>query len=386
MTGPVSAAIGKESSSRTAFQASSRHNNFDFLRFLLAVIVIHTHSYALCGAEYTGFLQRLRHLDFGGAWLAVNGFFAISGFLIAGSWMKSPSLGEYLRRRALRIYPGFIACTVLCVVLVGPLGGADLGSYFGDWRTYAFFQPLILGPTASLPGVFTSVPWHGVVNASLWTIRFELFCYLLLATLGLSGALRRPRVILALFAVALACQFAEQHEWPTRWNMVFPLAGDLWELPRLIVFFLAGATLFVYRNRIPLDGRLATACVLALSVAFYVRATTLLLPVCGVYLLFYFAFSPRVGLQHFGKHGDFSYGMYLYAFPIQQLLVHHFSGVRSPILLTLLALPLTFGAAFMSWHLVEKPFLALKKKRHPSTGSAGDETPMAAAAVSAPTT
>lgn len=364
-------------------QGSSRFNNFDFLRFLLAAIVIHTHSYALCGVEHKGLVERLQHFDIGGAWLAVNGFFAISGYLIAGSWMKSLSLRDYLRRRALRIYPGFVSCILFCVLIVGPLGGADLHSYFSDWRTYLFFQPLLLGPTSSLPGVFSSVPWQNTVNASLWTIRFELLCYLLLAILGLVGALRRP-IILALFSIAVACQIAEQHQWPSRWNMVFPLVGDLWELPRLIVFYLSGMVVFVYRDSIRFDGRMAVLCTFALAIAFYLHSTTLLLPVCGVYLLFYFAFSPRIKLQRFGKHGDFSYGMYLYAFPIQQLLIYHFAGLRTPVLLTILAVPLTFCAAFISWHIIEKPFLALKKSRHLMPGPSGHDK-YTAAIVSVPT-
>src|SRR5216117_1311503 len=105
--------------------SQTRYNNFDFLRFAMACIVIHTHSYVLAGVAYTGNLQRLKHLDFGGASMAVNVFFLISGFLIASSFQNSASALHYLKKRMLRIYPGFAASLAFCIFIVGPLAGVQ---------------------------------------------------------------------------------------------------------------------------------------------------------------------------------------------------------------------------------------------------------------------
>ena len=174
----------------------SRSNNLDVLRFLLACVVIHSHSFMLTGHEYASLRQKLIHLQFGGGGYAVDFFFMLSGFLVANSWLHSRGLGDYLKRRTLRIYPGFIVCLAFCVFVAGPLGGADLKTYFANPQTWSFFAPLILGPLGVLPGVFTDAPWRGVVNVPLWTIRFEFLCYLLLAAIGMAGLLRRRRLVL----------------------------------------------------------------------------------------------------------------------------------------------------------------------------------------------
>ena len=120
----------------------SRANNLDILRFFLACVVIHSHSYMLTGHEYVSLKQKFIHLQFGGGRFAVDFFFMLSGFLVANSWLHSRGFFDYLKRRTLRIYPGFFVCLggVLCVFVVGPLGGANLKSYFKTAETYTFFD------------------------------------------------------------------------------------------------------------------------------------------------------------------------------------------------------------------------------------------------------
>lgn len=347
-----------------AAAASARSNNFDFLRFLMACIVIHTHSYHMVGILTRGLKQRLTTLDLGGAWIAVDVFFLISGFLITNSFLHSKSLSHFLKKRALRIYPGFIAAILFCILLVGPLGGAladaSLPAYLSNPKTWAFALPLLFAPVQHLPGVFTTVPWTGSVNDSLWTIRFELLCYTLPALLGLLGLLRSRTAVAAIFALAIATQTLQVLQIPHNWTMVYPWVGDIWELPRFLTYFLAGITYYLWRDRIPLRRSLLTAALALIALGFATNLSTVALPLALPYVVFYAAFSKRLPLNHFGKYGDFSYGMYLYAFPVQQLLVdHHLVGQR-PILLTALAFLITLGLAILSWHFVEKPFLRLK--------------------------
>jgi peptidoglycan/LPS O-acetylase OafA/YrhL len=341
----------------------SRSNNFDFLRFAMACLVIHTHSYAITGTTYPTRLQTLLHLDFGGAPLAVNVFFLISGFLISSSFNSSATTLHYLQKRFLRIYPGFFVALAFCVFAVGPLSGVDLSTYFRNPQTYKYFFPLFFAPLQPLPGAFAGAPWPDMVNSSLWTIRFEIFCYLLPPLLALLGIFRYRSAILALFLTAIVAQNVEVHQIPNQWTLFFPWFGNVWELPRFLMYFLAGMTFYAWRDRIRLSPILLLLSIPGFCIGMvHPDLKNTIFPISLTYLIFYIAFTPRIPLQHFGRHGDFSYGMYLYAFPVQQLLVRHVPIARNPLLLTPIAFVATFSLAFLSWHLVEHPCLKLKNK------------------------
>jgi len=340
----------------------SRANNLDALRFVLACVVIHSHSYLLTGHDYHSLRAKAMHLQIGGGWLAVDFFFMLSGFLVCNSWLHCRGLGDYLKRRTLRIYPGFVAALAFCVFIVGPLGGADLARYFRNGQTWAYFRPLLLGPLGNLPGVFANAPWAGQVNVPLWTIRFEFICYLVLAAMGLAGLLRRRRIVLAMFLVMAAGYAAQLHGWPQPWPATAPYFGAVDEFPRFIVFFLAGAAFYLYREHIPQSGLLAMLALCGVALGAATGTTQIALPFCGAYLIFYLAFHRTLRVHHFARRGDFSYGMYLYGFPVQQLLVRYLPAANHPLILTMLSLVGALLLAALSWHGVEKPFLKLKRK------------------------
>ncbi len=375
----------------------SRSNNLDVLRFLLACVVIHSHSFMLTGHEYTSLRQKLIHLQFGGGGYAVDFFFMLSGFLVANSWLRSRGLGDYLKRRVLRIYPGFIVCLAFCVFVVGPLSGVDLKAYFTSAQTYAFFRPLILGPLGVLPGVFADAPWPGVANVPLWTIRFEFACYLLLAVIGMAGVLRRRRMVVAIFVAALAVFAIQKFERSEIYPLELPLLGAIEEVPRFVAFFFGGVVFYLYRDVIPQSGGLALAALAGLGLGAGFHCFDIALAICGTYLIFYVGFHPGIRFHNFAKHGDFSYGMYLYGFAVQQLMVRHVPLARHPLMLTLLAVCGAFALAMLSWHFVEKPFLKFKNARgkvvvhgaaplnieFPETAAIGKEAPQSVAHKSA---
>lgn len=339
--------------------SEGRDNNFDFLRFFFAALVIFSHSFAMLyngtWYAYDPLLHWTRgQAAFGGG--AVDGFFLISGFLITKSWERSRGMGDYAQKRALRILPALAVVLVVTVFVLGPLATSlPLASYFHSPWTYTYFTFMgtrNLHLTDQLPGVFTHNPLLYRVNGSLWTIRCEALCYLMVAVLGLLHCYRRPALVLLASVAAVAVTALGARHLATM--------GDWADSFRVLIYFLWGMTFYLYRGVIPYSRALLLACLAGLVVSDLVGILPYTLPLLGAYGLFYTAFSPGLRLQGFARRGDFSYGLYLYAFPIQQLLVSHFRPVWNAETLTLAAFLLAGLCAVLSWHGVEKRWLRRK--------------------------
>ena len=352
-----------------------RANNFDVMRFALASAVIFSHAYPITlGGEtyangkvewdaYEPVFQLTGHQASLGDF-AVNGFFLLSGFLIAHSFLHSSSLIGYLWKRVLRIYPAFLVATLLTALVA--------------WHTGAFspFAADHVGDAALLNsyravGDLTTNPLPDEANGSLWTIRYEFGCYLAVAAVGLVGALRSRWIALGLAVLFTLSAFGLEltgktlgwttfgvPEGPAGQLAYFTGSPHFW--PRLLSFFFAGVAFHRWRDALPhnnlLGGLSAGGFVAALLLP---HGVALLAPAALTYLLFWIAYHPKIKLQGFGRHGDFSYGIYLYAFPIQQLLVWH-GLTGGPWTNALLTLPLAVLAGAASWHGVEKWFMKLK--------------------------
>ena len=351
-------------SSKTFGQLDAgRDNNFDFLRFFFASLVIFSHSFAMLydGTWYA--YDPLLHLTrgqtaFGGG--AVDGFFLISGFLITKSWERSRGIGDFVQKRVLRILPALVVVLLVTVFLLGPLATRlPLASYFQSHQTYRYFTfmgTVNLHLTDRLPGVFTHNPLSYRVNGSLWTIRLETICYILVAVLGLLRCYRRPVIVLLASVAAVAV---------TALHAGHPAAEGNWQGSiHVLIYFLWGMTFYLYRNTIPASWALLAACLAGLVASDLTNILPYTLPPLGAYVLFYIAYSPGLRLKSFAKHGDFSYGLYLYAFPIQQLLVSYFRPDLNAGTLALSAFVLAGGCAVLSWHGVEKRWL--RRKATPS--------------------
>ena len=344
-----------------------RCNNFDFLRFFLAVTVLFSHSYPLLtGTRLTEPLYRATRGQMEAGAAAVDGFFVISGFLIAQSWMQGRGLADFIRKRFLRIYPGLAAALLFCVLVVGPLTGVNLAAYCHDpaaWR-YVWSPLLLWNVQPGLPGVFLHNPFAGAVNGSLWTIPYELKCYVPVVVLGLLGLYRRRAFVLLLFV----CVFSFYNAEPFLPLRHFHALLDRDFLPRLVTYYLAGMTAYFYREKLPHSRRLLACSLFALAATFQ-WGLSLTLPVFGTYCLLHLAFSRTLRLQSFARFGDISYGLYLYAFPVQQLLVCRLPHALSPLTLFLLALPCTCLLAALSRRWVERPFLKRRTAPAPATQS-----------------
>lgn len=327
-------------------------NNFDAIRFGLAALVIFSHSFPLLsGSNATEPLYRLTggQASLGG--VAVEGFFILSGFLVTHSWARSDGIRAFLLKRARRIYPAFAVLSILSLLLVVPVACRIPFGTLPDGPLWREAASLALLRGVEPPGAFPQNSIHAI-NGSLWSIPKEAGCYVGTAILGLAGALRRRACVPALLIAAILASLAFRI-----WNLSY---GALWA--HVLPYFLAGMCVYLYRDRIPITTRGAALALLAFVPATLVpHGWAVAAPLAGAYLLFWLGFNRTLGLHGWAKHGDFSYGMYLYAFPLQQLIVQEI-GPTSPLALFALSLPASVAMGALSWHGVEKWFVRHRVK------------------------
>ena len=349
-----------------------KYNNLDFIRFVLAILVIYCHCHVIYfGTEETVeplWVLSNRQMSLGT--LAVNFFFVVSGFLIYQSWENSPTLLAFLKKRVLRIYPAFAVVSLLCVFVVGPFSTSDFFQPWGYWTSYyakidysKLIINILLLKETQVPWSFINLPMHNVINGSLWTIRYEFVCYLLVGFLGAAGLLKRKWFAWALFLVACGLYSMQEwyHIWLYNWQET-SILGKPDFYPRFTMYFVCGILFYQNRKTIPrLRSLFFLSIFICLLSACYFKGLMYTLPSFGAYALFYIAFSRQVRLYRWARFGDFSYGIYLYAWPLQQLLLLFFEPSMNVWNLFSMATLVSVLMAFLSWNLVEKPFLQLKQ-------------------------
>ncbi|MFT3788728.1 MAG: acyltransferase [Tepidisphaeraceae bacterium] len=334
----------------------SHANNFDFLRIFLACLVVVSHSFVLSqGTEENEPMRRLtpQLITFGS--IAVNGFFIISGFLITQSWEASVGVLDYFVKRIARIYPAFI---VACIVGLFIIPKLSIGTWWNEGSPspkMAVFDVLRLRGVWNVKALPDN-PFPFITNGSLWTISYEFLCYVGVAILGLLTLLRRRGVLLTLFAASLVLTYLYDSQTLTwEWKKPWTFFGTITIWARFAPMYLAGMVFYVFRDRIPLNLPLAiVAAALLAGVAFVPHTWCVALPTLGAYLIFWFAFCPAIRLHRTAAWGDFSYGVYLFSFPLQQLIVTWFGGRIHWSTLLAISLPGSILVAALSWHLVER--------------------------------
>lgn len=333
-------------------------NNFTLLRLLAALSVLYGHSFALSmgvkGVEDPVSLRLIAYWGESLPSLAVDLFFVTSGFLVTASYCQRNDFYAFTEARLLRIFPGLIVAVLLCVFVVGPISTtASLSDYFASPSTFSYVKhnvSLLNGIQFDLPSVFTSNPYPGSVNGSLWTLPIEFWMYIFVAILGGFAILQDRRF----FNLALLCVVLVYSQ----------SAGGVFifkepRLAQLGLLFAIGGFFYINKQSIPLN----FTVLILLALATYMLRTTEVFIVLKCVLFSYFvliiALHPKCRLPAIDHYGDISYGIYIYAFPVQQLLaqfVLHISPLKMLFLSTLITLPL----ALLSWHFVEKPALGFK--------------------------
>lgn len=325
-----------------------RRNNFDALRIIAALAVLVSHAFPLAqGISWPQPLEVLsrRQTDLGS--VAVLVFFVISGYLITQSFDRAPAARRFLKARCLRIFPALFVAVLLTAVLLGPaFTSLSTRAYFADpaSASYVLGNASLLDMRYGLPGVFGSNPTPSVVNGSLWTLQYEFLMYLGVLALG-KLKLLRPSVALVLLAVVLVLNW----RWMGGYYVSFGAP------------FVAGATLYLWRDRVPLDWRLAVLSAVALAASLPTGGFRLAFTLFGAYLVIYLAMARSVRLPDLARRGDFSYGVYVFAYPVQQSVTYLLGPPVTWYTNILVSLPVALGLAALSWHFVEKRALALKR-------------------------
>ncbi len=353
-------------------QTSGRPSGFDYIRIILASSVIWEHSVSTCYGF--PFETEVWHSPLRPVFkLILPMFFALSGFLVAGSLERTRTLGMFLWLRAIRIYPALVVEVILSAFILGPIFTTfDYRDYFSNVE----FRSYLLNITGyihfDLPGVFANNPAQRMVNAQLWTIPFELNCYIILSVLFVFSVLKYRIVapITAVFVTIASCAYRYKI-YGAGWNVYPTLVPGI----MLVVSFLLGVTIFLYRDKIIWNVKLFLICLVSAVLLYgFVRGGDLFASVFVAYLTVYLGLtSPR--RLRIVTGADYSYGMYLYGYPIQQAFSALGSWTHHWYLNILVCTPVAALFAALSWHYVEKPALRLRSVwgsvHHPVPAQAG---------------
>ena len=366
-----------------------RSNALNAWRLTLATGVILCHAWPLTGRQVSFAPARQLLSD---VW--VDGFFAISGFLITWSWFRRPRLRDYYLARGLRILPGLWICLIVTAFVIAPTAVAIQGGSAAKLLLSRAPFEYVVGNSAvmlhnhDIGGTPRGVPWSGEWNGSLWTLFWEVLCYIAIAGFGVAGLLRRRWLIPALFALVLYWSatlppysaFIEVapgvHQHIDAATVKLVMEGDA---ARLSLMFLAGALLYRFRNVIPARWSLVV-------VSLVIVLASSMLPnyrVVGAIPLAYVIIVSGALIHNKGLvlRTDLSYGIYIYAYPIQQLLVMCGLAFLNPGVFAVVAAIATLPLAALSWFLVEKPAISLKSRlRRKSIPPADSREPGSASA------
>jgi peptidoglycan/LPS O-acetylase OafA/YrhL len=335
-------------------------NNINALRFIGAFLVLYGHTFALCygpgGGEdpISEWLKPLTGYQAKLPGIGVAMFFVMSGYLVTQSYCRRPSLLAYLEARALRIYPALWATLLLTVFVIGPLmTQLTLNEYFSHKLTWNYlFHNAGLYPDVvhRLPGVFIENPRSGGINGSLWTLPVEVRMYFLVAILGVSGVLGK-RIVFNVEAVSIVVFYLLA---PDHFFLLHKIRHE-----RLGLYFLIGALAFINRQTLKLHGSGVLILFFLVLMNYKNSLYNAIFAIWFSYLTLYIAFHPRLHLPDLASRGDFSYGLYLYAFPMTQVSIATL-GSDNPWLILATTFLSSMMAAVFSWFVVESPCLRLK--------------------------
>ena len=339
------------------------NNRFDFVRLIAAWLVLYSHSYVLSASKEIELISKYLKFDTAGG-LAVGVFFSISGYLVFKSLKNSNSLKIFIIKRALRIYPALILSVLFSVFVVGIIcTELSIQEYLTNRKTLSYLKTITgFNIKYELPGVFENFPEKSV-NGSLWSIAIELRCYLVLGIISLLPFSMKLKLWISVTILSSLLLF-RPIEAPSDLSIKF--LGLSYDFNKFGLMFTLGCLIASYEKHknfqyIKIIGLISASILIIISnleiSKFTLIAYNYLIPFIFIWIGLYFTLLPKIP----DKIGDISYGLYLFSFPIQQLLIY-LELSSNLVNFILLSTILSVFLSAISWQLVEKPFLNLKHK------------------------
>ncbi|MGS2613475.1 acyltransferase family protein [Micromonospora sp. LZ34] len=357
---------------------SGRGNGIGLIRLCLALAVVVSHAKPLgFGTHDLGYQLFDRQTNVGT--MAVYGFFVLSGLLITRSGRRT-GLIRYAWHRCLRIFPGLWVCLLVTALVVAPLVAlreqGSVGGIFSD--SWSHGGPLAYVQAnwwtgvrqSGIGGLFAdTTPWgrktgRGIFNGALWSLKYEMFCYVAVGVLAATAVLRQARRFVLFLTMALYLGIVWDSWGPGHISggVSAPLVGVLhihW-LVYLGFLFAAGATLDLYRERVPISDGLGVGSAVLLGLSLFFGGFFVVgLPAFAYLLVWLSARMPR-RLHWVGRSNDYSYGIYIYGFLLQQVMASLGWSRWGFVPFALMSVAAAWAVAFLSWKLVERPALLLK--------------------------
>jgi peptidoglycan/LPS O-acetylase OafA/YrhL len=328
----------------------NRPSGFDYLRLILAISVIAVHSVMVCSGQFPFWTGPLRPP----VCFILPSFFALSGFLVTGS-LERNTIPAFLTLRALRIFPALAVEVLISALIIGPLlTTVTWPEYFSSEKFFRYFLNIVGRIHYELPGVFGDIPISNFVNVQLWTVPYELECYIAITILALLGIARRPIWLFSITVGGVLLLTARRYFY-SPWELDRHPPGDL-----LVISFLLGASLYAMRRYIPYSLPLLLISVLAgwvllMNVNCFFFAA---LPVSYITIFLGLQNPPKTLLI---RGADYSYGIYLYGFTLQQSISELFPAYRIWYINVLGSLAAAGVCAYLSWTLVESKVVNKRK-------------------------
>jgi hypothetical protein len=319
-------------------------NNFDFLRLAAATMVLTSHQFILNGKK--------EPLIFGHTlgYFAVFIFFIISGYWVTKSYIEEREFFRFIIKRLIRLMPGLAVCVLVCFFIIGPIGfSGDIKSYFQNKEYWKFLRNIFFISKLELIGIFEKNPYPNTLNGSLWTLPIEFKWYLVLAVLGFFNMINKKIIFSIIFFSIAFFVYINYFAYEQKTFKTFFYLGN---------FFLTGVLLFLTELNFLILFISLTTSVFFLIFKFYYLALVVGLPP----LIVYIGLKSFKYLNKINKIGDLSYGIYLFAFPIQQTIFYFGASKLNFFVSFLSVIILTYFLAYFSWHLIEMPSLNFKNK------------------------
>lgn len=332
-----------------------RNNNFDFLRFYLAFNVVISH---FIGVSKIAEIQKFQH--FFNAYTSVTGFFIISGFLITSSYIHSKSIKDYFSKRASRLLPAYIFVILISAILLSFTSTYSLNEYFTSSELYKYIGTNLIFLNflqPCLPGVFTVNNDFCAINGALWTLKIEVLFYLSVPLIVILSNRVKKKYLLFISIYILSIIYKLLFIYLHRISNSGYYGELANQLPGFMSYFISGIACYYYNDFFKKHNLILFIFGVLIFILETYLEVEILMPIGLSIIIFTVAFNFKK-INTFAKHGDISYGIYIFHLPLIQLAVHFelfktFSTITSFTLI----ISTVLISGFLSWHLLEKKFL-----------------------------